>query len=642
MGRFLLGIFLLVALAAAQTTNVGGKTREAQPAGAAAVPKNTYPPSEFELLLTRYRFEDDGTGRKEVIAKIRILNQMGTLQQSEQSFDYHPVSEALRIPYVRVRKKDGTVVEVETEVVQQPPDVVTKEYDYDKRNVRILGLAVGDLVEYDVVRVINRPLGQGEFCLQHNFEPSVVDDEQLEIDIPKSRDVRVKNVTSVKSWLTNDGTRKVYHWKNWTPGPHQVTAIPYVAGRTPDVQVSSFTSWGQVGRWDSELTMSHSVPTPEVKAIADELTNGLSSEIERAEALYDFAAKKIRYVSLVSLGIGGYEPKSAAETIRDGYGDCKDKTALLIALLKAENLNASSVLISADRKLDRDFPSPWPFDHVITMLRLDKEEVWMDPSSAVLPFRMLSYPLRDQDGLVIPSGGAPHFERTPAEAPVPSSWLEEIDGNVSENGTLDATVRITARGDAEIRLRQAFLSPVESVWPWTIQGVVKGIDRADKVSEIKITDPTATSGPFTLSFRISKPIFIQVWEKEFKMRLPFSDLHLASVDGGEVAEWHRTTTEAMWLGPPSKRTYRIRLDLAPRFAVENPPPVALERGYAGYHASYEVNANLLIAERELVTRKAELSSALVEDYNGFQRRVLADSALNVAVQAAEWNGATKK
>ena len=69
MTRFLFGVFLLVAGAAAQATAAGGKRVEAQPAGAAAVPENADLPSVFESLLTYYRFENDGTGRKEVIAE---------------------------------------------------------------------------------------------------------------------------------------------------------------------------------------------------------------------------------------------------------------------------------------------------------------------------------------------------------------------------------------------------------------------------------------------------------------------------------------------------------------------------------------------------------------------------------------------
>jgi hypothetical protein len=631
MGRFLFGIVLLIASAASQLTVAGDEMEEALSPGATAVFNNGDLPSEFASLVTRYRFENDGTGRKEVIARIRILNQMGTLQQSEQSFDYHPISEELQIPYVRVRKRDGNVVVIETDVVQRPPDGVTKEYDYDQRRVRIPGLAVGDLVEYDVIRVIRLPLGPGEFCVQHSFEPSIVDHEQLEIDVPGNRDVRVKNVISVESWQTNDGSRKVYHWENSSPGPHQVTAIPFVPGRTPDVQVSSFASWEQVGRWDSELTRRHSVPTPEVKAKADKLTNGLSSDIEKVEALYDFTAKKIRYVSLVSLGVGGYEPKSAAETMRDGYGDCKDKTALLIALLKAENLNASSVLVSADRKVDMDMPSPWPFDHAIAMVQLGKEEIWMDPSSAVLPFKMLVYPLRDKEGLVIPSEGTPYFKKTPVDPPVPNTWSEEIEGNLGENGTLDATVRITARGDAELPLRQALLTPSGAMRQWGVSGAVTGIDRNDRIADVKMSDPTVTTEPFTLSFRISRPTFLRAWGKQSSVELPLSECRFEAAGGEPTREWNNGNPTSVRLGPPRQCHYKIRIEFAKNFMVGLSPPLTLQSAYAFYNASYEVEHNVLSANRTLVTYRDELPFPLTEDYATFREQVMRDSVVPVTL-----------
>lgn len=94
-------------------------------------------------------------------------------------------------------------------------------------------------------------------------------------------------------------------------------------------------------------------------------------------------------MSLVSFGIGGVIPKTAAQTLHDRYGDCKDKAVLLSALLEAESFNASLVLVSPDRDVDPTFASPWPFDHIITMLKLRGENIWMDPSSGDTPFQTL-------------------------------------------------------------------------------------------------------------------------------------------------------------------------------------------------------------------------------------------------------------
>jgi len=254
MGQLLVAVLLLIAeVGAAQTVAASGTKPGVQPTHAATTPAQSNVPSVFELLRTRYRFENDGTGRKEVVAKIRILNQMGTRQRAEETFEYHPLSEDLQIRYVRVRKKDGTVVNVEADLVQRPQTVVAPEYDLDEKRVRIPGLVVGDSVEYDVVTVFRRPIAPGQFFLQHSFNPGVAN-EQLEINIPRDRTVKVKGIPSLKTWETADDRRNVYHWENRIPESRPVGIIPYVPGRTPDVQVSSFLSWEEVGSWYSPET----------------------------------------------------------------------------------------------------------------------------------------------------------------------------------------------------------------------------------------------------------------------------------------------------------------------------------------------------------------------------------------------------
>jgi hypothetical protein len=333
----------------------------------------------------------------------------------------------------------------------------------------------------------------------------------------------------------------------------------------------------------------------------------------------------------------------ASETLHNQYGDCKDKVALLAALLEAEGFHASSVLINPERKIDIDVPSPYPFTHVIALLRLGSDEIWMDPSSAALPFRMLSYSLRGKRGLVIPPEGSPHFEKTPDNAPVPNFWSEEVSGQVGEDGVLNATVKIVARGDAELSLRQGFIGPAPSVWPVIVQGVVKGIDRrADKIDDVVIGDPTDTNQPFEVSFHIRKPIFIPVWEREWLAALPFSDFHLPSAEGDYTGgtEWHRA--KSIQLGPPVEYSYTIGIRLGQRFTPSVPASLTLTKAYAKYQATYTLNGNLLMAERKLVTTKVELPSTDSEGYEAFRQAVLSDSARKLTFQIARRDPADSK
>ncbi len=375
-------------------------------------------PSIFELLLTRYRFEDDGTGSREVIAKIRILDRTGTRQHGEEVFEYRPLSEQLKIRYVRVTKTNGSMVYIEKDVTQPVPRAVTIDTDHDERRIRIPELHVGDLLEYDVLTTLRRPLGPGEFCMQHNFQASEVIDERLEVDLPGARDIKLKSKPTIAFFETASASRKIYHWEYQSPQALVFTETPYVPGRAPDVQISSFASWEEVGRWFADIGKDQPKQTKEIKAKADELTKGLNDDKKKVEALYNFTAQQIKYLSLVSFGIGGYILHLPSETLRNKYGDCKDKVALLSALLEAEDLHPSSVLISHNRVMQMDIPSPWFFDHVIASIKLGTEEVWMDPSPQNLPFGTLPHSLVGKPGLVVLEDGTSHFERTPPELSV--------------------------------------------------------------------------------------------------------------------------------------------------------------------------------------------------------------------------------
>ncbi len=152
------------------------------------------------------------------------------------------------------------------------------------------------------------------------------------------------------------------------------------------------------------------------------------------EALYDFVAPGFRYGS-ISLGRGRYQPRAAADVLRDQYGDCKDKHTLLAALMESIGLRASTVLINSAIKVDPAFPSPSQFDHAITRARVDGQDVWMDVTTEVAPFRLLSFSLRKKQALVVSSADGSRLVESPADPPMPNVTTQEVTGTLGELGT---------------------------------------------------------------------------------------------------------------------------------------------------------------------------------------------------------------
>ena len=100
-----------------------------------------------------------------------------------------------------------------------------------------------------------------------------------------------------------------------------------------------------------------------------------------AEALR-FVQSDIRYVS-ISIGTNSHRPYAPAVVLHRRYGDCKDKSALLVTILRDLGINAKPVLVSVSyRKGFGDWlPSPKLFDHAIVRVELDGRQYWLDPTA---------------------------------------------------------------------------------------------------------------------------------------------------------------------------------------------------------------------------------------------------------------------
>jgi hypothetical protein len=148
------------------------------------------------------------------------------------------------------------------------------------------------------------------------------------------------------------------------------------------VEYSDFAQWSQISKHFAPLfakaaTLAEASPLRgEVKRIEA----AHSSAIDRAAAALKLVQQDVRYI-YVGLNGGNFMPATAEETWKRRYGDCKGKTALLIALLTQMGIEAEAVLANnrgADDGMDERLPSPNLFDHVLVRAQIDGKTYWMD------------------------------------------------------------------------------------------------------------------------------------------------------------------------------------------------------------------------------------------------------------------------
>ncbi len=601
-------------------------------------------PFVVEQFLSRARFEDDGTGVRELQVRIRVQSEAGVQQLGQLAFGYNAANERMEIDSVEVRKADGSATAASTSAVQDMTAPVARDApvytDTRQKHVTVPGLRPGDTLAYHITTRVHTPLAPGQFWMEYDFiKEAIVLDEQLEVDVPRQRAVKLKTQPGLDPAVTQSADRRIYRWKasnlkRESDGHAQPKQKAAKKSEGPALQLTTFQSWEEVGRWYAPLERQRAVPTASIRARAEELVRGRATDAERVEALYDFVAKNFRYVSL-SFGVSRYEPHAAAEVLANQYGDCKDKHTLLAALAEAIGLRAFPALISTSRKMDADVPSPSQFDHVITVIPVGQEWFWMDSTTGVAPFRLLSANLRHKKALVIPiamqTDDAARLVETPADPPFTSTQRVEVDGQVSELGKLTARVRYTLRGDNELDLRIVFRRAAQKQWQQLGQLLAAADGLSGEVTQVKVGDPAATREPFPVEYQIALANFLD-WSKN-KSQLPLPLPSVGLPEAPEADDAADADAEPVQLGSPLDVTTRVQLDLPAKYTLRAPVAVAIMRDYAEYRSSYTVEGHRITAERTLRFRMRELPARRAPDYRAFARAVRADEGQLLAVES---------
>lgn len=144
------------------------------------------------------------------------------------------------------------------------------------------------------------------------------------------------------------------------------------------LQFSEFADWGEVARWADGLFPADAPLPPELVPLIQRWLR-LPSRSEQASQALQWVQNEIRYYS-VSLGESSHRPHSAAEVLANRYGDCKDKSFLLMRILQSMGIPARAVLasLSAPRAPAGFIPSPLAFDHVVVQARIDDRDYFLD------------------------------------------------------------------------------------------------------------------------------------------------------------------------------------------------------------------------------------------------------------------------
>ncbi len=236
---------------------------------------------------------------------------------------------------------------------------------------------------------------------------------------------------------TVEGGLRVLTWQ-WGPleaRPPQEPARPPDASSLPHLAYATARSWKAVAAAYAAL-LDRQLAGHELAAVAAEVVpRGASREVA-AQAVLAWLRERVRYTGL-ELGQAALVPARPAETLRRGYGDCKDLSLLAAGVLRAAGFPATLALVRADGDAPADLPGLGEFDHAIVAVG-GSPTLFLDATDPAAPAGELPLPLQGRLALVA-APGTTALVRLP-ERPAADNRVEVArEIRLAESGWADAS-----------------------------------------------------------------------------------------------------------------------------------------------------------------------------------------------------------
>lgn len=320
----------------------------------------------------------------------QIVSDSGRQNSGQLSLSFDPSYQSLTIHHLQLRREAETIDKLEVDrfqVLQQERDLDRQLYNGTLTAFIILeDLRIGDVI--DVAYTIQgwNPVFGDHFMGGSGLGWAVpVRDFRYRLVVPAGKELQTRihgSGTPQASVRTLDGGETERVWGGThLPQVQPEDDVPADHVVFPFLDVTDFASWGQVVEWAQPLYARDSSPTPLIDALVAKLRDSGETQEAVAVAALAFVQKEIRYLG-IEMGAGSHRPSPPEDVLRRRFGDCKDKTRLLVTLLERLHLRASPALVnsSSGNLVLRRLPSPYVFDHVVVLITFLGKDYLVDPT----------------------------------------------------------------------------------------------------------------------------------------------------------------------------------------------------------------------------------------------------------------------
>jgi len=474
-----------------------------------AVDSARYPHESYVFLLDDgvVRYEADGRGSRTYRQVVQVLKEDAVDRWAEFQFGFAPGHERLTVNWVRVVTPDGRVIS-DKPGISQDADVPAPMGDpsYVERKVRRMSMPnvrPGTLVDYSYTIEELKPFRTGDFYTGWRVNPGVlVRRSRLMLETPVSLHPRIKTSNLDFEPVTVEANgRRTTTWA--TRDVPKIEPEPFAADSNSvdmKIDIGSRSTWQDVGAWYAGLARDRYAMTPALEQKLASVVAGARSLEDSLKAVHRYVSRDVRYVA-ISLGMGGYQPRSPSDVLATGYGDCKDKATLFITLAARLGVTANPVLLAAGGDVERDLPTISQFNHAIAVVERPSGRLFVDLTAGDVPWGGL--PVADQNQFVLVVHPDGHTE----EVTTPELDATGATNDLTITSVLDTAGFATSRAEMSVggafgnALRDMFARSFDSTQRAVfLREAASGIYPESEGEDLRTTDELERGGTFKVNF----------------------------------------------------------------------------------------------------------------------------------------------
>jgi transglutaminase-like putative cysteine protease len=324
---------------------------------------------------------------------------------------------------------------------------------------------VGDRVAVRYVVRRHTPLFPGHFEDLSSARLQRQRDFRLVYDMPAAMVLQADAIGCLSTTITDlpapaSGKRR-YAWRyldgdNPRIEADSVSELDY--GKR--LAVSTFADYAVLARAYQDHAAASALPDDTVAALAARVTGNVVEPRARAIALSDWVRRNVRYVDM-HLGPGGVVPHAAASVLANRYGDAKDHTTLLVALLASAGIDSTVALVNNGNAYQLPaVPTLGVLNHAIVYV--PSLQLYLDPTAENVAGGFLPAALLGKPAVLTRSGEfamLPFFQQarshTLTQFTIQSDGSSRFTVTRTGSGALAELYRDVPGGDVAISLRGA-------------------------------------------------------------------------------------------------------------------------------------------------------------------------------------------